>query len=311
MRNHFAQELTQIAADDDRVVMLSGDIGNRLFDEFKSSFPNRFYNCGVAEANMMGMASGMALAGLRPVVYTIVPFVTLRCFEQIRDDVCYQDAPVVIVGVGGGLSYASLGPTHHACEDIAVLRTLPNLSIIAPGDPLEVRGALRAALAQDGPSYIRLGKRGEPLVHDELPHFEIGKSISLSDGSDVCILSTGALLPTAVEVGDRLNDAGVSTGVTSFHTIKPLDTDLLRDRLEKCRLVVTLEEHSVIGGLGSAVAEWMVDRPVSNARLLRIGTADKFIKVTGSQDYARRLSGLDVESIQANVLSSLSAITHA
>src|SRR6185437_4851159 len=158
MRNAFADEVTKLGASDSRVVMLSGDIGNRLFDKFKDKCPTRFFNCGVAEQNMMGFAAGLAMSGLRPVVYTITPFVTSRCYEQIKIDVCYQEAPVTIVSVGGGLSYASLGPTHHSCEDIAILRALPNLRIVCPGDAWEVRAALRAAVSQDRPTYIRLAK---------------------------------------------------------------------------------------------------------------------------------------------------------
>src|ERR1700760_4170007 len=169
MRNAFADELTKIGDDDHRVIMLSGDIGNRLFDAFKDKHPNRFFNCGVAEAKMTGLAAGLAMNGLRPVTYTITPFVTTRCLEQIRVDVCYHDLPVTIVAVGAGLSYASLGVTHHANEDIAFLRALPGMSVVCPGDAHEVRAALRAAVAHDGPVYIRMGKKNEPLVHQDVP----------------------------------------------------------------------------------------------------------------------------------------------
>ena len=165
MRNAFADELTKLGNEDARVVMLSGDIGNRLFDKFKDKHPSRFFNCGVAEANMMGVAAGMAMNGLRPVAYTITPFVTTRCLEQIRTDVCYHEAPVTIVAVGAGLAYSGLGPTHHACEDISFLRSIPNMVVICPGDAFEVRAALRASMQQDRPVYIRMGKKGEPVVH--------------------------------------------------------------------------------------------------------------------------------------------------
>ena len=180
MRNAFADELTKLGNDDPRVVMLSGDIGNRLFDKFKDEHPTRFFNCGVAEANMMGVAAGMGMNGLKPVAYTITPFVTTRCLEQIRTDVCYHDAPVTIVSVGGGLSYAGLGPTHHSCEDIAFLRALPNMVVVCPGDAFEVRAALRASLKQDRPVYIRIGKKGEPVVHSgPVADFAIGKAITV------------------------------------------------------------------------------------------------------------------------------------
>lgn len=174
MRNAFAEEMTKLAQQDARVVLLSGDIGNKLFDKFKQVDETRFYNCGVAEANMMGVAAGMALSGLRPVVYTITPFTTTRCFEQIRVDACYHKAPVIIVGTGSGLSYAELGPTHHSLEDMAILRTLPGMRVIAPCDTSELRCALHAALKEDGPVYIRIGKKGEPAIHQNLAAFKIG-----------------------------------------------------------------------------------------------------------------------------------------
>src|SRR5919202_2801879 len=249
MRNAFADELTRIGEADQRVVLLSGDIGNKLFDPFKAAAPERFFNCGVAEANLMGVAAGLALSGLRPVAYTITPFITTRCLEQIRVDVCYHEAPVTIVAVGAGLAYASLGPTHHACEDIAFLRALPNMTVVCPGDAFEVRAALRAALAHDGPVYIRMGKKGEPRVHDAVPAgFRLGRGLVLREGERVCLLSTGNMLPVAVEAGDRLRESGRSARVVSLPTVKPLDAALLADCFARFDVVATLEEHSLIGG---------------------------------------------------------------
>jgi len=306
MRNAFARELTRLAAGDERVVLLMGDIGNRLFDDFKARFPDRFFNCGIAEANMMSAAAGMALCGLRPVVYTIVPFVTARCLEQIRVDVCYHHAPVVIVGVGGGLSYASLGATHQACEDIGLLRVLPGIKIVCPGDATEVRLGLQRALAQDDPVYLRLGKKGEPAVHPDEPAFEIGRGIVLREGTDVTLLSTGNLLPTAVAAAERLQAESLSVRLVSFHTVKPLDEALLRASFGSGRLVVTLEEHSVLGGLGGAVAEWLSEQDGLPARLLRLGTPDHFFHETGNQTYARQRLGLDAESVTRRIVGALS-----
>ena len=177
MRNAFASEITALAQEKPNLVLLSGDIGNRLFDKFKEVAPERFYNVGVAEQNMIGVAAGMAMSGLRPVTYTITSFTTARCFEQIRVDVCYHNLPVVIVGVGSGLGYASLGVTHHSCEDVAALGALPNMTVLAPGDALKPAPRMRAAMAHNGPVYIRLGKKGEPKVHSAVPAFTIGKGI--------------------------------------------------------------------------------------------------------------------------------------
>jgi transketolase len=305
MRNAFAAEVTALAAADQRVVMLSGDIGNRLFDDFKARCPGRFFNCGVAEANMIGVAAGMAACGLRPIAYTITPFVTTRCLEQIRVDVCYHHVPVIIVGTGSGLSYASLGATHHSCEDIAFLRALPHMIVVCPGDPVEVKLALRAALAQDEPVYIRIGKKGEPVIHKQPVAFELGKGIVVRPGKEVCLLSTGNTLAIAGRAADVLEQQGVSARVVSMHTVKPLDEALLAEAFARCRAVVTVEEHSLVGGLGSSVAEWLVDRPPQRARLVRVGTADAFMHEAGNQEYARRYFGLTPERIAERTLQVL------
>jgi transketolase len=306
MRNAFADELTRLGNEDHRVVMLSGDIGNRLFDKFKDKHPARFFNCGVAEANMMGVAAGMAMNGLRPVAYTITPFVTTRCLEQIRTDVCYHEAPVTIVSVGGGLAYSGLGPTHHACEDISFLRALPNMVVICPGDAHEVRAALRASMQQDRPVYIRMGKKGEPVVHaGPISDFAIGKAITIEEGGEVCLLSTGNMLPEAVEAGHKLKERGVSAQVVSFHTVKPLDEDCLRNAFAKFKLVATLEEHSLIGGFGAAVSEWLADTETKPKKFLRFGTPDAFFKKSGEQEYAREVLGLAAHQIAEKILHSL------
>lgn len=300
MRNAFAQELTKMAGEDERLVLLSGDIGNRLFDEYKRRFPDRFYNCGVAEANMTSMAAGMAMCGLRPITYTITSFNTIRCFEQIKIDIAYHNLPVIIVGVGSGLSYAELGATHHSCEDIACLRSLPNMQIIAPADSQEVRLALRAALRQDHPVYLRLGKKGESIIHDHEVAFTIGKGIVMRKGKDVCLLGTGTIMPVVLAAAGELEKRGVSTKVVSFHTLKPLDEPLLEQIFSGVRVVVTVEEHNLIGGFGSAVAEWLSRGPVKRARLLCKGVSDQFFCMAGNQDYAREYFGLTPDEIASD-----------
>lgn len=301
MRNAFAEEMEKLAAEDKRIVLLSGDIGNRIFDTYKEQFPDRFYNCGVAEANMTGVAAGMALCGLKPVTYTITAFNTVRCLEQIRLDVCYQNLPVVIVGVGGGLSYASLNATHQALEDIAFLRILPNMTVICPGDAWEVRAAIRASLKTDGPVYIRLAKKNEPLIHRELPNFSIGKGIIVRSGTDVCFLNAGSLLPSAMEAADALAKKDISVQVISMHTVKPLDEVLLKEVFSTFSHVVTIEEHTVLGGFGGSVAEWLVDQSPQKARLTRIGTLDTFMYEAGEQDHARKFFGITTDHIVERV----------
>jgi transketolase len=308
MRNAFSRAMTALAREDERIVLLSGDIGNRMFDEFKGLFPNRFYNCGVAEANMTGLAAGLALSGLRPVTYTIAPFNTYRCLEQIRLDLCYQHLPVVVAGVGGGLAYAGLGATHHSCEDIACLRALPNMTVLCPGDAVEVGLLLAQAVKADGPSYLRLGKKNEPVVHQTPPALEIGKALPLCEGRDAMLLSTGNILPEAVAAAGLLAGRGLSAGVASVHTVKPLDTDFLARCFGSCRLVATVEEHGSTGGLGGAVAEWLADaslRGPLRARLLRLDTGGAFLSACGNQEQARKLCGLDAPAIAEAVAAWL------
>jgi len=294
MRREFADEVVKMAVFDPRIVMLSGDIGNNLFEPFKKIAPTRFYNCGVAEANMAGLAAGLAMCGLRPITYTITPFNTTRCLEQIRDDIAYHNLPVLIVGTGAGLSYANLGCTHHSCEDISFLRSIPNMTVLAPGDAWEVRSLLREAIQLKGPAYMRIGKTGESLVHHEIPSLKIGKAHLMRSGKDIAILSTGNMLPTALQIS-------LEAAVYSFHTIKPLDTELLESLFEEYSLIVTLEEHSLIGGLGSAIAEWLADHP-SKARLLRFGTPDKFPHPIGSQSYLREQFNLTPETLTKAII---------
>ena len=305
MRNAFAAEMVKLAVADPRVVLLSGDIGNRLFDEFQARCPGRFFNCGVAEANMMSMAAGLAISGLRPVVYTIAAFATVRCLEQIRVDVAFQRQPIVIVGVGAGLSYASLNATHHCCEDIAYLRMMPGMTVVCPADSWEVGGAMRAALSTGNPVYVRLGKKGEPMVHSREPNFEIGKAIVVRPGRDVCLLATGTMVAVAMEAATALDQEGVNAQVVSFHTVKPLDDHFLAQGFRRFELVVTLEEHSAMGGLGGSVAEWLSDHPGANGRLLRLGTGDHFIYTASEQKYAREVHGLTSTSIAERTLGAL------
>ena len=304
MRNAFADEMTQLGAVDPRIVILSGDIGNKLFDKFKEKNEGRFINCGVAEANMMGVAAGMALSGLRPIVYTITPFTTTRCYEQIRVDACYHNVPVIIVGTGSGLAYAELGPTHHSCEDLAIMRVLPNMTVLAPADEVELRQCLKAALKLDGPVYIRIGKKGEVITPKKDDAFEIGQSITVREGSDVCLIGAGVLLPTLMEAADTLAEQNVSARVESFHTVKPLDEKTLSDVFSAYSIVAVAEEHNQIGGLGGSIAEWLSRQEPMKGRMIAFGTGDEFMHEVGSQEYARDKYGLTAENIASQVLAA-------
>ena len=302
MRDAFADEMLKLATEDETLVLLSADTGNRLFDAFKERFRDRFINCGIAEANMTGVASGMCMSGLRPITYTLATFNTVRCLAQIRVDICYHKLPVTIVGVGAGLSYANLGYTHQATEDIGILRTFPNMSILCPADPMEVRGALRSAHDHDGPVYIRLGKKGEPIIHDDIPSLNIGGSLEIIPGRDVCLLTIGPVLKEALDAANLLKQKGISTKVVSFYSAKPIDEGSLKKIFSTIPLVVTIEEHSKIGGVGSAISEWIVNNKVNPKGFLHLSLPDKISHESGSQSYLREICGLTSSNIATQVI---------
>jgi transketolase len=299
MRDAFAKEMEMIAAEDPKVVLLSGDIGNRMFDRFKERFPDRFYNCGVAEANMMSMAAGLAMMGLKPVVYTIASFLLYRPYEQIRLDIAYQGLPVLLVGVGGGLGYASNGPSHHAVEDFAVMGSIPGMTLMSAADPIEVRLGLRALMKHGGPAYLRIGKKGEPDFHARPPDgFAVGRALEVlpDDRASLALLCTGTMLGIAAEVCHWLRNQGQATCLQHHPSMRPFDFDALKKLSPRCGKIVTIEEHSVRGGLGSVVAEWIAEC-APGKRLLRIGTPDAFIRRTTECEDARCQNGLTADSI--------------
>ena len=296
MRNAFIRALTDAAEKDARIVFLTGDLGFKLFDDFARRFPGRFHNVGVAEATMAGVASGLALEGKKPFIYSIVPFATLRCYEQIRNDICYHEADVAVVGVGGGYSYGQNGPTHHALEDVAVLRVLPNMSVVCPGDPHETVAAVRAIAARQGPVYLRLGRAGEKTVHAGPVELVWGKANVFREGDDLTLASTGNMLATAVATADRLLERGFRARVLSVPFVKPLDTDAIDRAVGETALLATLEEHSRVGGFGSAVAEHLAEKP-GRARFVRFGARDEFAHECGDQEFHRRRNGLTPDAI--------------
>jgi transketolase len=297
MRTAFIETLFELAKQDERIVLIVGDLGFRVVDSFMEQLPKQFVNAGVAEQNMIGMASGMALSGKIVFAYSIANFPTLRCLEHIRNDICYHNADVKIVAVGGGFAYGAMGVTHHATEDLGIMRMIPRMVVVAPGDPVETRQATRVVYEHDGPCYIRLGKAGEPIVHKSTIEFQLGKAIRLRDGEDLTLISTGGLLQTAVQVAERLAANGIETRVLSMHTLKPLDEKAVIDAARETRAIVTLEEHSIIGGLGSAVGEVLAETNGMKIAFKRIGLPCFFSPYVGSQEYLRAQHGLTEEAI--------------
>lgn len=301
MRTAFLDTLYELAKADRRIVFVTGDLGFSVVERFMADLPDQFVNAGVAEQNMTSLAAGMALMGKVVLTYSIANFPTLRCLEQVRNDVCYHEANVKIVAVGGGFTYGAMGASHHATEELGVMRMMPGMVVVAPADPIEARAATRAIVAHPGPCYIRLGKAGEPDVHPGPIDFQLGRAIQLHDGRDVTLISTGGMLGTAVAVAARLAERGVEARVVSMHTLKPLDENAVRAAVRETGALVTLEQHSVIGGLGSAVAEVLAELPGPSVPFRRIGVASAFSERVGSQKWLEQQHGLDEAGVLAQV----------
>ena len=301
MRAAFIKTLEKLSQSESSIFLLSADLGFKLFDSFRKKYAHRFLNVGIAEPNMIGISAGLALSGKNVYCYSMIPFLIMRCFEQIRLDLCYHNLNVKLVGVGSGLTYGLEGITHHAIEDIAAMRSIPNMSIIAPGDPFEVEAVINASLKYKGPMFIRLGRTGEPLVYSSLPNFKIGKGIVVFDkGNDICILATGTMLYKAKITAELLLKNGLGVTLISLHTIKPLDRALINDCAKKYRSIFSIEEHSIIGGLGSAVAE-VLSEVRYDGLFRRIGLPNEFNKYVGRTEFLQQKYGLVPESIADNI----------
>lgn len=304
MRTAFARTLRDLASDHEDLYLLNGDLGYTVWEDFMEAFPDRCINVGVAEQNMIGIAAGMALCGKTVYVYSIIPFATMRCFEQIRNDVCSHNLQVRIVGVGSGFSYAEQGPTHHSIEDIALMRALPNMCVVAPADPYETRCVVLESVGYPGPMYIRLGKRGEPTVHKEGTQVSIGRAITVRDGYDATLISTGNILPVVLDAALLVAGDGISVRVISMHTVKPLDEEVVMKAAVETKAIFTVEEHSVIGGLGSAVAEVLAESR-SSVRFKRVGIPDMFTHAVGTQESLRHSCGLGIKELRNEILKTL------
>ena len=305
MRAAFFKALEEAAARDPRVVLLTGDLGFGTIESFATRFPDRFVNVGVSEQNLAGIAAGMALSGKVVFAYSIGNFPTLRCLEQIRNDICYHGANVKIVTSGGGLTYGSLGMSHHATEDLAIMRALPGMVVDAPGDPFEAAAATGCLARLDGPAYLRLGRNNEPAVHREPPHYEIGRAIRVREGGDITLIATGSVLATAAVAADRLGADGITARVLSMHTVKPLDTAAVLEAARQTHAIFTIEEHSIVGGLGGAVAETLAESAVGPVTFRRIGLPDQYLSTAGSQDFLRTQAGLSADAIVSAVTTAM------
>ena len=300
-----ALALAELAACDPSLYLITGDLGFGVLTDFAQRFPEQYINAGISEQNMASVAAGLALSGNTVYMYSLSNFPTLRCLEQIRNDICYHNANVKIIAVGGALAYGQLGMSHHATEDLAIMRALPNMRVFAPADPAEAVAVLEEVRRTNGPCYIRLEKNGPQPLHPEQPVTNVKKLQQLSKGNDVCLLASGSVLEEALAAAELLRQKNLSVGVCSVPCVKPLDEEALRGFASTCRLLVTLEEHNVIGGLGGAVAEVLSGLSGPHAMLLRCGLEDTYSGIVGSQTYLRKQYGLDGTSVAERILGQL------
>ena len=305
MRDTFVKTLIDIAKNDKNVHLITGDLGFGVLKPFWEQLPDQFTNAGIAEQNMTSFAAGLALQGKTVFTYSIGNFPTLRAIEQIRNDCAYHNANVKVVCVGGGFVYGSLGMSHHATEDLAIMRALPDVTVLAPGDLIEAECATRAIYEQQGTCYLRLGRGGEKRIHEKIDNFEIGKAIKIKDGEKVAIFSTGAIFDEAIEASEMLIEQGITPASYTFPTVKPIDRKTIEECAEKYDLIVTVEEHNIIGGFGGAVSEILAELGGTRAKLLKIGLDDKYSSIVGSQKYLRDVYGMSARKIVEKVREAI------
>jgi transketolase len=306
VRDNFVRQLTELARTDPRIFLMTADLGFRVLDGFAEEFPKQYLNVGIAEQNMIGLATGMAMDGRTVFCYSIGNFSTLRCLEQIRNDACYHEANVKIVAVGGGFSYGPLGISHHATEDLAIMRALPNMTIAVPGDQWEAREATKALAATPGTCYLRLDKSAAPATARAKEVYYIGKARTVREGTDITLIATGGILGAALEAADSLVEQGITCRVISMHTIKPFDHDAVLRACRETGGIVTVEEHTIHGGLGSLVAETCMDAGVKPNVFRRIGLRAGFSSIVGAQEYLRREYQMDAKAIAKAVAELVS-----
>lgn len=309
MRTAFIETLYELARTDARIMLVVGDLGFGVVTRFAEDLPRQFVNAGVSEQSMAGLAAGMALEGRIVFTYSIANFPVIRCLEQIRNDICYHDLNVKVVAVGGGMVYGALGASHFATEDLALLRAMPGMTVVAPNDARETAEAVRALVCQPGPGYLRISRGGDSRTDNPAIPFELGKAILIREGGDAAILATGGMLQAGLQAAEQLDDEGIRCRVLSFHTVKPLDKLAVRSAASETGAVLTLEEHSVVGGFGSAVAETILESGISLRVFRRIGLPDRFPDTVGGHEYLKKRHGLDGAGVAVAIRKALASVT--
>ena len=297
MRAVFNKTLLEIAKNDPRIHMILADIGYGEIEPFRDTFPERYYNVGVAEQNMTGVACGVAMEGNIAITYSIANFPTLRCLEQIRNDVCYHNANVKIVIIGGGMAYGELGISHHSTEDIAIMRSLPNMVVLAPCDPVETAAVTKLMMDYAGPVYLRCGYKGEPVIVDKPFEAKLGGSSLIRDGKDATVFFAGTVGINAVQAVEELAKEGINCRLVSLYSIKPIDREAILKAAKETKGIVVLEEHNICGGVGSAVAEVLMDNGAGNVPFKRVAMPDVNATKVGCQAWMREQYGLGVKDV--------------
>ncbi|MBU1177531.1 MAG: transketolase C-terminal domain-containing protein, partial [Patescibacteria group bacterium] len=305
MRNIFIEQLIKNAELDKDIVFLTGDLGFNAFEGFAKKYPQRFYNIGDAEANMIGIAAGLALAGKKVFAYSIAPFITMRCYEQIRNNICQQNLNVKLIAVGGGFNYGIQGFSHNTIEDLAIMRVLPNMVVLCPGDKIEAKLALNEVFKYSGPVYLSLGKSSSKKIYSHQPKFKLGQGLLVRQGKDLTLVSIGNIIEDVLEVADKLKDKGFSVRVISMFCLKPFDKKIIIKAAKETKAIFTIEEYSLIGGLGSAVAENLLETNYSDIIFKRFAVPDRYCKRVGSQIYLRKINKLSVGYIVKNILKNI------
>lgn len=305
MRNAYLTVLYDLAKENKQILGLVADNGAIVYDKFRRDFPGQFLNFGISEANMISVAAGLASCGKIPFCYTISSFLTMRAFEQIRTDVCLQNMNVKLVGIGAGFVYSNLGPTHHATEDIAIMRALPNMTIFSPSDPLESRKVTIAAAQINGPVYIRLATGGTPKIYEKDYEFKVGRGVILREGKDATIITTGGILYDVLRAADLLKESNISTRVINIHTIKPIDREIILKAVLDTQVILTVEEHTIFGGLGSAIAEIILENNKIPVKFKRLGLNGVFPSGYGSYEEMKEMNNLSKKDIVETVKNLL------
>ncbi len=301
MRKAFIKTLEKLAEKDKNIYLLTGDLGFSVFENFAKKFPDRFINCGLIEQTMMGIASGLALEGKKPYVYSIIPFATMRCFEQVRNDICYPNLNVKIIGMGAGFSYGPHDFTHYGIEDISILNALPNLVLLSPANPEETEKLMLKSYANKKSTYMRMDKSGN-TTHQKIKKISIGKPVVYKNGKKIALITTGTCLEVALGVSNLAERDNLDFKIIHMHTLKPVDEKFLIKELKNIKKIITLEEHSIMGGLGSIVNQILVKNGIKNKIIKNLGVADKFKNISGSKSFLKSYHKIDEKGVYKAIL---------